>query len=152
MADPRHARRLPATEEPPLGAHLVTPRCCYTHHGIYVGGGKVVQYQSTLLKLRGGPVEEVSLARFALGRAIWIQIHTSPRFEAAEIVRRARSRIGENRYGLVSNNCEHFCEWCLQDEPRSYQIERLLGRRRRAVFTVCREAQDRPPSFELTTT
>jgi lecithin:retinol acyltransferase len=30
--------------EPPLGAHLVTPRRAYTHHGIYVGLGRVVQY------------------------------------------------------------------------------------------------------------
>ena len=28
----------------PLGAHLVTPRCGYTHHGIHVGDGQVVHY------------------------------------------------------------------------------------------------------------
>ena len=28
----------------PLGAHIVTPRRWYTHHGIYVGAGQVVHY------------------------------------------------------------------------------------------------------------
>ena len=28
----------------PLGAHLVSPRWGYTHHGIYTGGGRVIHY------------------------------------------------------------------------------------------------------------
>ena len=39
---------------------------------------------------------------------------------------RARSRVGEDCYRLLTNNCEHFCEWCLRGEPRSYQIERVF--------------------------
>jgi hypothetical protein len=54
-------------------------------------------------------------------------------------MRRARSRLGENRYRLLRNNCEHFCEWCLQDEHRSYQVERLLSLPRR-LPRVCDEA------------
>jgi hypothetical protein len=45
------------------------------------------------------------------------------KFDAREVVRRARSRLGEDRYRLLTNNCEHFCEWCPQGERRSYQIE-----------------------------
>jgi Lecithin retinol acyltransferase len=122
----RDHRRLLKAEEPPLGAHLVTPRHCYTHHGIYVGRGNVVHYKSALRQLWRGPVEEVSLGRFARGRAIWLQIHKAPRFDAAEVARRARARIGEDCYRLFTNNCEHFCEWCVQNEERSYQIERLM--------------------------
>ena len=33
---------LAVDEEPPIGAHLVTPRRRYCHHGIYVGDGMVV--------------------------------------------------------------------------------------------------------------
>jgi Lecithin retinol acyltransferase len=123
----RYDRLLVAEEEPPLGSHLVTPRRGFTHHGIYVGRGNVVHYISAVRRFCRGPVEEVSLARFALGRAIWIRIHTTPRFEGAEVARRARSRVGEDGYRLLSNNCEHFCEWCLRDEERSYQVERLLS-------------------------
>ena len=44
-------------EEPPMGAHLVTPRRRYCHHGIYVGDGKVVHYAGLSRSLRRGPVE-----------------------------------------------------------------------------------------------
>lgn len=122
------ARAVAGHADLPLGAHLVTPRFGYVHHGIYVGGGKVVHYAglSRALLLRG-PVEEVSLAQFADGRAISIKNRPLPRFAPAEIVARARGRLGEDRYRLTSNNCEHFCEWCLSGESRSEQVERYVG-------------------------
>jgi hypothetical protein len=110
------------------GAHLVSPRRGYTHHGIYVGGGKIVQYRGLVRGLRRGPVEEVSLEQFASGRALWIRYGRAARFDADEVVRRARSRIGEDRYHLLTNNCEHFCEWCLRGEHRSYQVDEWLSR------------------------
>jgi Lecithin retinol acyltransferase len=116
------------------GTHLVTPRFGYEHHGIYVGDGRVVHYAglSRLLLLRG-PVEEVSLQVFADGRAVSIKSRPLPRFAPAEIVTRARSRLGENRYRLTTNNCEHFCEWCLSGESRSEQVERAIGFLRQAL-------------------
>lgn len=138
----RSKRLLLENEEPPVGAHLVTPRRGFTHHGIYVGRDKVVHYKSVLRQFRRGPVEEISLECFAHGRAIWIQIHSSPRFDASEVVRRARSRVGEDCYRLFTNNCEHFCEWCLQDEERSYQIDRML-RLPRWFARFCRDAPTR---------
>ena len=117
----RSDRLLVAEEEPPLGSHLVTPRRGFSHHGIYVGRGNVVHHKSAVGGLWRGPVEEVSLARFSLGRAIWIRVHSSPRFSGAEVARRALFRAGEDRYRLLTNNCEHFCEWCVEDEQRSFQ-------------------------------
>ena len=122
----RGDRLLAGNEEPPLGAHLVTPRLGFAHHGIYVGGDRVVHYGVPVYQLPRGPVEEVSLARFKQGHAVWIRFHLAVAFAPQEVIRRARSRLGEDRYRLLSNNCEHFCEWCLHDEHRSYQIERLL--------------------------
>jgi hypothetical protein len=126
-------RPLAPGQSPPLGAHLVTPRRGYTHHGIYAGQGRVVQYAGLARGLRTGPVEEVSLAQFADGHALWVRGEASPCFEGAEVVRRARRRIGEKRYRLLTNNCEHFCEWCLRAEPRSYQVDELLSRPIRAL-------------------
>ena len=54
-------------------------------------------------------------------------------------MRRARSRLGEDRYRLLTNNCEHFCEWCLRDDHRSYQLESLLALPRR-LASVCGDA------------
>lgn len=128
MRMPRHSlrasdRQLDTGCEPRLGAHLVTPRRGYTHHGIYVGGNRVVQYGGLSWGLRRGPVEEVSLARFSQGRAVWIRAMSQQWFEPQEVVRRARLRVGEDRYNVLTNNCEHFCEWCVHGEHRSYQVD-----------------------------
>src|SRR5262245_55061388 len=110
--------------EPPPGAHLTTPRCGFTHHGIYVGRGKVVQYSGLSSSLRRGPIQEVTLAAFTQGRALRVQPNQPGCFSAEEVIRRARSRIGEDRYHLLRNNCEHFCEWCLRGNHYSSQVER----------------------------
>ncbi len=111
-------------EEPPLASHLVTPRALYSHHGIYVGNGRVIHYGGLAHGLRRGPVEEVSLAHFAHGRSIRVQ-PDPPRFDRREVVARARLRLGERSYRLLTNNCEHFCAWALQGESRSRQVECL---------------------------
>ena len=36
--------RLAENDAPPLGSHVVTSRRGYTHHGIFVGDGRVVHY------------------------------------------------------------------------------------------------------------
>ena len=120
-------------EEPALGAHLVTPRAGFTHHGIYAGDGKVIHYGSLAESLRYRPVEEVSLARFAHEHAVWIRARAATDLDGETVVRRARSRMGEDRYSLFRNNCEHFCEWCRRGEQRSYQIERIVEMQRRML-------------------
>jgi hypothetical protein len=119
---------LPPEVEPPIGSHIMTPRRTYTHHGIYVGHRHVVQYGGLLRGLRQGPVEEVSPSQFAQGRSIWIRTSDSTWLDPDEVVRRARQRLGENRYHVLTNNCEHFCEWCVRDEHRSYQVDELIAR------------------------
>lgn len=113
-------------EAPPLAAHVVTSRTGYTHHGIYVGDGKVVHYAGLSRGWRPGPVEEVSLTEFSRGRPVRIRPVIQSRFDSSDVVARARSRLGEDRYQILSNNCEHFCEWCVCGESRSWQIETLL--------------------------
>jgi hypothetical protein len=90
-------------------------------------------------RLRRFPVEEVSLASFAHGHEIWVRAHVEPCFDRTEVTHRARSRLGENCYRILSNNCEHFCEWCLRDEQRSHQVESLLALPRR-LLRVCSDA------------
>jgi hypothetical protein len=78
--------------------------------------------------LRRGPVGEVDLTQFAHGRPIWVRVDASRWFDREEVCRRARSRIGEDRYHLLTNNCEHFCEWCVRGEHRSYQVDEFVSR------------------------
>jgi len=112
--------------EPPLGAHLITLRRGYNHHGIYVGRSRVVHYAGLSRRWQSGPVEEVPLSRFISGRPLRIVAHPEPKYSPEEIVRRARSRLGENDYRLLTNNCEHFCNWCLRGVSRSAQVEERL--------------------------
>jgi len=122
----RCVRALAPGEAPPLGAHLVTPWHGYVHHGIYVGSGNVVHYGALMYDLIRKPVEEVSMAAFAEGRPVYVVTHCEEAFEPDEVIRRARSRLGEKKYRLLSNNCEHFVEWCLHDKHRSFQVEVAL--------------------------
>jgi Lecithin retinol acyltransferase len=111
-------------EAPKLAAHLLSSRGLYTHHGLYAGHERVIHYRGLVAGLRGGPVEEVSLAQFARGHRIRVRIQAAS-FDDQEVIRRARQRLGERRYRLLSNNCEHLCEWCLRGVSRSAQVEAL---------------------------
>ena len=82
----------------------------------------MVHYAGFASSAHRGPVEEVELSRFAAGHPLTIRPTPSARFAGDEAVLRARSRLGENRYRLLTNNCEHFCAWCLLGESRSEQV------------------------------
>ncbi len=128
--------QLTEMDTPPLAAHLVTARRAYTHHGIYVGDGKVVHYAGLSRGWRSGPVEEVTLAEFARGRSIRVRPCSNPQFDPHQVIARARSRLGENCYHMLTNNCEHFCEWCLRGKNRSSQVDRIKSRPRRLALAV----------------
>ena len=126
------------SQEPPLGSHLVTPRRGYLHHGIYVGACKVVHYSGLANGLRRRPVEEVPFAHFARGQRVWVRSDAPSDFDVREVICRARSRVGEDRYRLLTNNCEHFCEWCLRGTARSFQVEAWLARPRLTLLAALR--------------
>lgn len=111
----------------PLGAHLVSRRTGYSHHGIYVGAGRVVHYAGLCVAPHRGPIEEVALERFAAGYAVEIVAHPHAAYTDREAVARARSRLGEDRYRLLSNNCEHFCTWCVNGQARSEQVRTCIA-------------------------
>jgi hypothetical protein len=108
------------------GTELVTRRCGYAHHGLYVGEGMVIHYAGFAKSMNRGPVEKVSLAQFAAGHAVTVRSNARAKFDGIEAVRRATRRLGEDRYRLLTNNCEHFVSWCLHGEPRSQQVRACL--------------------------
>jgi hypothetical protein len=123
---PLHPWALGLGQEPALGSHVTTSRRGYSHHGIYVGARRVVHYSGLSEHWQCGPVQEVSLSRFACGHEVRTVKHARSDFSPEEVVRRARSRLGENDYRLLTNNCEHFCNWCISGVSRSAQLERPL--------------------------
>lgn len=107
------------------GSHLVSPRKLYIHHGIYLGDGTVAHYSGLSGSLRAGPIEITDLQHFANGHSVWVYQDYSA-FTTDEIVVRAQSRIGESKYKILSNNCEHFCNWCISGASKSAQVDEYL--------------------------
>ncbi|PLP99476.1 lecithin retinol acyltransferase family protein [Cupriavidus pauculus] len=114
----------PSTIE--VGSHLVSERDGYTHHGIYVGNEQVIHYGGFDGGLKRRPVESISLRAFAAGAGVSIHAEPDAVYAGHAVVARARSRLGEDSYRLLTNNCEHFCAWCVSGAARSEQVRRCV--------------------------
>lgn len=107
------------------GDHLITERLGYTHHGIYLGNDKVIHYSGLAAGLRAGPVEITDLADFSQGKRTYVKQHHSRIFSHRQTIKRARSRLSEDKYNLLSNNCEHFINWCIYGKAKSEQVSKV---------------------------
>ncbi len=122
-------------EELVPGTQLIIRRRGYHHHGIYAGARRVVHYAGRV-RYPQGLVEEVTLTEFIDGCSLRVGHLPDNWVSGGVIVRRARSRLGERRYDIFRNNCEHFCNWCRAGEQRSEQIESLGWPLRIAICTL----------------
>ena len=104
------------------GDHLITSRGIYTHHGLYVGNGKVVHYAGLSQGFKKDGIELTDLNDFEQGSKSYIETHLICLYNAEERVARARSKIGENSYNVMFNNCEHFVNWCFDGYKSSSQV------------------------------
>lgn len=110
----------------PLGAHLVSDRLLYSHHGIYIGDSKVIHYSGLADGMESGPVEEISIVHFGGRDGFQIQEHEDPKYSPEQVVERAKSRLGEDEYCAQTNNCEHFCMWAITGVSTSAQSKRVV--------------------------
>ncbi|WML91418.1 lecithin retinol acyltransferase family protein [Thiothrix lacustris] len=131
---------LETPEKPNIGDHLISSRLGYTHHGIYIGSGKVIHYSGLADGLASGAIEETTLVAFSRGREYSVKTYINPRFTGLIVAQRAKSRLGEDKYDVFSNNCEHFCGWCINDEHRSEQVDHAKSATTNGLvaFTVLR--------------
>ncbi|MBE7385269.1 MAG: lecithin retinol acyltransferase family protein [Leptolyngbya sp. SIO1E4] len=91
----------------------------YEHHGIDCGDNTVIHYYK-----KGTPtVSRTLLKTFARGGRIFIKEQPIA-FLSSLVVQRAESRLGEQKYDLLTNNCEHFATWC---KTGHYESEQLIG-------------------------
>ena len=106
--------------------HLQVPRRhgLFNHHGIDLGDGTVAHY------LEGREILRSPVSEFSQGEVVSVMDHTeaSP---AGVTVRRAMSRLGEQNYNLLFNNCEHFATWCKTGRHRSVQVDSVVDRARK---------------------
>jgi len=105
------------------GDHLKVPRQhgLFLHHGIDLGDGTVAHY------LEGREILRSPLEIFSRGEKPTVVSHKTSS-EKSVTLRRALSRIGEQRYNLLFNNCEHFANWCKTGLHRSFQLEDLINK------------------------
>jgi hypothetical protein len=90
----------------------------FTHHGIYIGDNRVIHYWDG--KIRRGKIYKDKWLR----RSIEIQEYEKC-YCSGRVVKRAKKRLGEEKYNLIFNNCEHFARWCKTGESKSKQVTGL---------------------------
>ena len=104
------------------GNHIKADYGMYYHHGIYVGDGEVIAYS----KEDNKSVVLTSLDEFAQGHPIIKVKHDDAKYSRDEVVYRAYSRLGEDQYNLIFNNCEHFANWCVTGNAKSDQVRETV--------------------------
>ena len=112
----------------PLGAHLIVKHFGYTHHGIYAGRGRVIHYSGFAHLFKKHPIEITSIENFSHGRKITVNQYQAPKYKGRKVVRRMRSRMHENNYHLIINNCEHLCTWAITGVESSPQVIKMMNR------------------------
>ena len=116
----------------PPGTHIYVTKgngVTYQHHGIYVGNNRVVHYYGTTKSKAEASIQETTLEVFLQGNhdkenRYYFMDHQNS-YMPEEIVRRARSRIGQRNYQLWGRNCEHFARWCASGNGTSTQVETM---------------------------
>lgn len=111
------------------GDHLISARLGYKHHGLYLGDNKIIHYRGLESNLNPfkGKIEITTLEEFSLGNPITIQKQLTPKYSVEDSIDRAISRMGEDKYNVVTNNCEHFVNWCINGVQKSRQIKKAIA-------------------------
>ncbi|MGF1520804.1 MAG: lecithin retinol acyltransferase family protein [Leptolyngbyaceae cyanobacterium] len=89
----------------------------YEHHGIDCGDNTIIHYY----KEGTATITRTPRPIFARGGRIFIK-YQAVAFLPPIVVQRAESRLGEQRYDLLTNNCEHFATWCKTGRKESEQL------------------------------
>ena len=123
-------------KKPSFGNQIRVNRRLYFHHGIYEDDSHVYQYASP----KGSEVSPdtaliicTSLDEFLKGGEVEVREYNSEELKKKnsneEIIRIAKSMLGTGlgEYNIVSNNCEHFSNYCAFNEKRSNQVEDVLS-------------------------
>lgn len=90
----------------------------YQHHGIDIGDGTVIHYRKP-----SEIIEQTSWNTFTRGNKVYVRQYPEGFYFLSDVViKRAMSRLGENKYNLLFNNCEHFATWCKTGISESKQV------------------------------
>ena len=128
-------------------------RGAYEHYAIYLGNAEVIHYAGENTDFKGRvSIHKAPFSDFIKDSKDYfvvsfeekypVKIHASTKFisggvidynsisqysiySAEETVKRALSRLGETKYSLIQNNCEHFAMWCKTGVAESIQVRMI---------------------------
>ena len=92
----------------------------YEHHGIDCGDGTVIHYRKGT-----DTIERTSKKDFTDGRIVYAKRYPLC-YIADTVIQRAESRLGEKKYNIIFNNCEHFATWCITGVSHSQQVKNFI--------------------------
>lgn len=98
----------------------------YKHFGIYINEDCVIHYDGKIDDkfLRKMCIRKTNMDRFLAGNESFkICNLKNNSIDPCEVVKRANSRLGEQNFNLVLNNCEHFGHWCKTGVSKSNQVD-----------------------------
>ena len=114
------------------GAHIRVQIQSIYHHGIYIGNDEVVQFGLPIDMIR--PKEEVkvlksSIEEFLQGGFLEVRVYDRKekkiKNDNQKIIEIAKSKLGEDGYDIVHNNCEHFANFCVFNKKESQQVDNI---------------------------
>lgn len=105
------------------GASKGAPGGFFEHHAVLDVSAREVIHYSRLEDNECNSVRVDSLEVFEESFPTWRIVNLPSSVEhAQQVLERARSKVGEREYSLVSNNCEHFASWCFEGSASSKQV------------------------------
>ncbi len=94
----------------------------YEHHGIDCGDDTVIHYRKP-----SETIERTTLSTFSRGNPVYKRDYLDGFCFIPDVVAtRATKRLGEQKYNLLFNNCEHFATWCKTGINDSKQIREFI--------------------------
>ena len=98
----------------------------YTHHGIYMGDGKLIHFAGSIREKIDPVVQETDLSGFLKGEILRRRDYKE-RLPASETIRIAKEQLSDGSYSMIWNNCEHFATYCATGKKKSWQVKRFLS-------------------------
>jgi hypothetical protein len=100
------------------------------HYGIFVNIACVIHYAPIDERhpKKNIIIHKVKLEKFLRGgEGEIVQVSKNIRtFSRRGTIKRAESRLGEDKYNLVLSNCEHFAMWCKTGKSASAQVDSII--------------------------
>ena len=106
-----------------MGDHIAFPRRkkIYYHHAIVED---IDRQEGEIRVIENSPSagENVQRKKYKFHVDTVYLIKHKKCLDAQQVVRNARRRLGERKYHIVINNCEHFANWCKTCSWSSEQV------------------------------